>query len=250
MELDVVNEFPCTVGKRVLVVLPTYNEKENLEPVVSQILAQSDEIAVLIVDDQSPDGTGKLADLLALSHPGAVFVLHRKTERGRGLAGVDGFRWACKQDVSFILEMDADLSHPPEFIPQLIETAHEVDVAIGSRYIKGGKVIGWGMRRHVQSRVANALTRLMLGIKVRDATSGFRCFQRTALNNVIWGEYLSEGPSIVEEILIRLLDQGSSFREIPITFVERQKGKSKVSMPLIARWIKTLWKIARSRKRL
>ncbi len=250
MELCTVNEFPCVVGKQALVVLPTYNEKENLNAVVTQILEQSDQIAVLVVDDQSPDGTGTLADHLVLSHPGDVFVLHRKTQRGRGLAGVDGFRWACRQDVSFVLEMDADLSHPPEFLNRLLEAASGVDMVIGSRYIKGGKVVGWGLRRHIQSRVANALTRLMLGIRVHDATSGYRCFQRAALNGVIWGEYLSEGPSIVEEILIRLLDQGCTFREIPITFVERQKGKSKVSLPLIVRWIKTLWKIARSRKRL
>jgi len=232
-----------------IVVLPTYNEKGNLRRIAEEILAQCDDVSILVVDDASPDGTGRLANALTDRYPDRVFVLHRKGQRGRGLAGVDGFRWACKQDVEFVLEMDADLSHPPKFIPMLVETAKEVDLAIGSRYIKGGKVIGWGPRRHLQSRVANFLTRNILGIRVKDATSGYRCFRRECLNSIIWDDYLSEGPSIVEEILVKFFDKGYSSKEIPITFIERQVGESKVSIPLIVRWIKTLWKVRKRRNK-
>ena len=134
--------YPAVLTTETVVVLPTYNERENLATIVEQVLNQNDSISVVVVDDNSPDGTGKLADTLTETYPHRAFVLHRKGKRGRGLAGVDGFRWACCQKVDFVLEMDADLSHPPEFINSLIEGAREFDLAIGSRYIKGGRILG------------------------------------------------------------------------------------------------------------
>ena len=170
------------------VVIPTYNEAENVRPMVEALLAL-DILAldVLIVDDESPDGTGQIADELAVQHPGRVHVLHRTGPRGLGLAYVDGFRWALGQGAEAVVQMDCDFSHSPEYIPQFLEHIQDYDVVVGSRYVKGGKTDeNWGWGRWLLSWWANSIyTRLILGLKTKDTTAGFRCWRRETLEGYI-----------------------------------------------------------------
>lgn len=228
---------------KTIVFIPTYNEKDNLRPLVEQILQLKLELQVLIVDDQSPDGTGKIADALTDEYPNRVIVLHRDGLRGRGYAGVEGFQSATKLDGDVIIEMDGDLSHQPIFIPDFLDAIKEYDVVIGSRYIQGGDVTGWGWYRKLNSWVANRVARLILGLKFADCTSGFRAFRKEVVAVLPWDRFISPGPSIVEEILYYCVKKKFQIGEIPITFINREQGKSKVSPTLIFRWIISLLKV-------
>ena len=237
-------------SRKILVFLPTYNEKGNLDRLGEQILSMGPEYSLLIVDDQSPDGTGEIADQLAKEHPGRVEVIHRAPPRGRGLAGRDGLRRASETDGDIIVEMDADFSHRPEDIPKLIEAIQDADVVLGSRYMPGGSTEGFGPRRRLNSRVAGLLSRLALGLRYSDPTSGFRAFRREALASLPWDRFLSDGPSIVGETLYALRKRGYRIAEVPIIFVERRVGESKISPKLILKWIFNLIRIRLNSHRL
>ncbi len=231
---------------RILVFLPTYQERDNLEPLVAELLALRDDLGVLVVDDRSPDGTGEVADELAKQYPGRVFVMHRPPPRGRGLAGRDGLRAAAQSQAEFVAEMDADRSHRPEDLPRLLKAAENADVVLGSRYMQGGEVEGFGLRRQANSATAGWLSRVILGLHYTDPTSGYRVFRREALARVPFENLISEGPSIVGEILLSLQLRNFRIVEVPITFLERQVGESKITFKLILRWI---WNLLRIRWR-
>lgn len=234
----------------ILLILPTYNECENLEPLVSAIRSLGlPDLELLVVDDQSPDGTGDIADRLAAADS-TLHVIHRKPPRGRGLAGIEGFQWARDHNYTHALEMDADFSHPPEFIPSLLAPFERedggIDLVIGSRYIEGGRIEGWPRWRYWNSAVANWLARQVLGLHARDCTSGYRCFSRRALQAIPWEKLTTTGPAIVEEILFYFEHAGLSHHEVPITFIERREGQSKVTPMTILRWIRELARIRRA----
>lgn len=230
----------------ILVILPTYNERENLKKLVLEIRDQQiPGLEILVVDDQSPDGTWAVADQLA-AHFKDVHVIHRKPPRGRGLAGVEGFRWARDRRFDLALEMDADFSHPPRFLPDLLKPFEEnpdLDLVIGSRYIPGGRIEGWPKWRHWNSAVANRMAKAVLGLSPQDCTSGYRCFSSRALETLQWDRMITTGPAIVEEMLYHFEQADLSFLEVPITFVERVEGASKVTPMTILRWIRELLRI-------
>jgi len=236
----------------ILVILPTYNEIENLSRLAAEIFSPKiPNLEILVVDDQSPDGTGEEADRLLADRPGTFHVIHRKPPRGRGLAGIDGFIWARDHGYTLALEMDADFSHPPKFIPDLLAPFQDnpaPDLVIGSRYTRGGQIEGWPLWRHINSAVANRAAKFALGLGPKDCTSGYRCFSRTALEAIPWESLCSTGPAIVEEMLYHFHSAGLVFVEIPITFIERTQGSSKVSIETILRWMKEVAKIKRNAK--
>lgn len=233
----------------ILLILPTYNERENLESLVGAIRALAiSGLEILVVDDQSPDGTGDIADRLAAADS-TLHVIHRKPPRGRGLAGIEGFQWARDHGYHLAIEMDADFSHPPEFIPGLLapfkQEGNKIDLVIGSRYIEGGRIEGWPRWRYWNSAVANWMARQVLGLHARDCTSGYRCFSQRALQSIPWEKLTTTGPAIVEEILFHFERAGLAHHEIPITFIERREGQSKVTPMTILRWIRELARIRR-----
>lgn len=230
---------------RSVVILPTYNESGNLRPVTEQILRVSPESDVLVVDDASPDGTGRIADELA-KETGRVFVIHRTEPRGRGAAGLDGFRWALERNYEAVVEMDADLSHSPRYIPQLIGGLRDADVVIGSRCVPGAETARKNVFRNALSAAAHTMIRALLRTKVRDCTSGFRAFRRGALASLPLERMVSVGPSVVEEILYACEKKQLRIREIPIRFEERRSGRSKLG---VSRLLETLFTLVRVRFR-
>jgi dolichol-phosphate mannosyltransferase len=217
---------------KALVILPTYNEKDNLKNLVGEIISLRLPLELVIVDDNSPDGTGKIADALSCQYP-QVRVIHRRGKRGRGLAGVEGFRFALKEKADYILEMDADRSHRPRYLPELLKQIKEYDCVIGSRYVSAGGERGRPFRRRAISCLANYYLRIILGNGVKDWSSGYRCFRREALASLDWNNIRSEGPSLVQEILYGLLVAGYRVKEVPIIFTEREKGSSKLGPRLL-----------------
>jgi len=211
-----------------LVLIPTYNELENLEPIVDRVLAAAHDIDVLVIDDGSPDGTGDLADALAARHD-RVFVLHRTAKEGLGAAYMEGFAWGTDRGYGRLVEMDADGSHHPEDLPRLLGLLDDHDLALGSRWIPGGRVENWPLRRKLLSRGGNLYTRIALGISVRDATGGFRAFRAEALAAVDLDSVESQGYCFQVDLLWRSLERGLRVVETPITFTERVRGESKMS---------------------
>jgi dolichol-phosphate mannosyltransferase len=227
----------------VVVFLPTYNERENIERTVRDVLEAAPNGEVYVVDDLSPDGTGEAVDRMAEGDP-RITILHREGPRGRGYAAIEGLkRLLEREDFEYVIEMDADGSHDPRDIPAFLEACGDCDVVLGSRYVKGGGVKGWGLFRTLNSAVANRVARVMLGLPYRDATSGYRCFRREALAALPWDRMISNNPSIVEEMLAHLHHRGLRIREMPIQFTNRTEGASKFSIRLIGRWILNLWKV-------
>ena len=215
-------------GNQALVVLPTYNEKDNLERVLAGVRATGHH--VLIVDDASPDGTGEIADRLAAADPGGVSVLHRPGKLGLGTAYVNGFRLGLDRGYGLLVEMDADGSHLPEFLDAIVAAAREGGgMAIGSRYVSGGSVVGWGARRTALSRYANVYTRTILGLRTRDCTSGYRCYTRECLDRIGLDSIRSQGYSFQIEMVYRCTRAGLPVAEVPIRFEDRIAGQSKVS---------------------
>ena len=234
---------------RYVIVLPTYNERENVERVVDE-LSDVRSLApfpgdVLIVDDASPDGTGEMADTLARAHPW-VHVLHRPTKRGLGRAYIDGFRWALEHGYSHILEMDADMSHPPSAVPRLLEAAADADLVLGSRYIDGGGVVGWPAHRRLISRAGSLYARTLLGVPVRDLTGGFKCFHRRVLEAANLDAVHSQGYVFQIELTYRTLRMGGRVVEVPITFEDRTAGSSKMTPAIVA---EAVWKVPALRLR-
>lgn len=212
---------------RTLVVVPTYNEKDNLEPIVRAMRAYLD-TDVLVVDDGSPDGTGAIADRLAAEDT-AIHVLHRTGKQGLGTAYLAGFAWALERGYERVCEMDADFSHAPWDLPRLVHASADAELVIGSRYVKGGCTVGWDFRRRLLSRTANLYTRLMLGSGIRDNTAGFRCYHAAALRQLDLGAVAAQGYAFQIEMAYRMVHAGFRVREIPIHFVDRQVGRSKMS---------------------
>jgi dolichol-phosphate mannosyltransferase len=232
---------------RVLVVLPTYNELPNLEKVVGGVRALGYDI--LVVDDASPDGTGKLADKLASADP-SVRVMHRQAKLGLGSAYEDGFRAGLQEGYEFFVEMDADGSHMPQDLPALVEAARSSDgLALGSRYIRGGSVVGWPFHRRLLSESANIYCRILLGVGVRDCTSGYRCYTRSLLEHIGLDEVVSQGYSFQIEMVHRARRLGRSVVEVPIRFEDRVLGASKVSQGEVRRALITVLRLSLERWR-
>jgi dolichol-phosphate mannosyltransferase len=216
------------VWGRVVVVIPTYNEAENLEWIVDRLRRAQPEVDVLVVDDESPDGTGRIADTLA-KEDHRVHVLHRTAKGGLGAAYVHGFSWALEQGYDVIGEMDADGSHQPEQLQRLLDALDDADLVIGSRWVPGGSVVNWPRRRELLSRGGNLYVRLLLGIEVRDATAGYRLFRRQTLEKIDLAKVRSTGYVFQTDMVARTLSAGLVVREVPIEFVERVRGDSKMS---------------------
>jgi dolichol-phosphate mannosyltransferase len=216
-------------------VLPTYNEAGNLEPIVAQSLAElPDDARVLVVDDASPDGTGAIADRLAAELPERVEVLHRTGKRGLGPAYIAGFRRALAGGAGLVLEMDADFSHDPADLPRLLAAAEGADLAIGSRYVAGGRVEAWSPSRRLLSRGGSAYARRLLGLDVRDLTGGFKCFRREVLEAIDLDSVDSRGYAFQVEMTYRAARRGFRVVEVPIVFHDRREGASKMTAAIAA----------------
>jgi dolichol-phosphate mannosyltransferase len=213
---------------RVLMVVPTYNEADNLEWIIGRLRETHPGVDVLVVDDGSPDGTGAIADRLAAADAG-VHVLHRLEKSGLGAAYLAGFAWALEAGYDVVGEMDADGSHQPEQLVRLLTALADADLVIGSRWVPGGSVVNWPLRRELLSRGGNLYVRVLLGIDVRDATAGFRLFRRTALEKIDLASVRSTGYVFQTDLVTRCLRSGLTVREVPIEFVERVRGDSKMS---------------------
>jgi dolichol-phosphate mannosyltransferase len=213
---------------RVVMVVPTYNEVDNLEWIVRRLRANQPSVDVLVVDDGSPDGTGELADQLAAADT-AVHVLHRGGKVGLGAAYLAGFAWALDAGYDVIGEMDADGSHQPEQLDRLLTALADADLVIGSRWVPGGSVVNWPLRRELLSRGGNLYVRMLLGIDVRDATAGYRLFRRSSLEKIDLSSVRSTGYVFQTDLVTRCLRAGLVVREVPIEFVERVRGDSKMS---------------------
>ena len=225
---------------QVAVVVPTYNERQNLETVAGRVRDAVPAADLLIVDDNSPDGTGELADKLAAADPN-VHVMHRPGKAGLGAAYLAGFRWALDRGYDAVIEMDADGSHQPEDLPRLIAALDQADLALGSRWVPGGTVLNWPKSRHLISRGGNIYVRLMLGISVKDATGGFRAFRASTLRAIALDEVVSQGYCFQVDLTLRTLAAGLTVTEIPITFVEREHGTSKMSNAIV---LEAFWRVA------
>ena len=223
-----------------LIIVPTYNELENIRRLLPELMALRPDIRVLVVDDNSPDGTGKLADELAAEND-RISVLHRPGKLGLGSAYVAGFKYAIQQDVDCVFEMDADFSHDPAMIPRFIEEIASCDVVIGSRYISGINVVNWPMSRLLLSYFANIYTRLVTGMTIRDTTSGYKCFRREVLEHIELDEVRSDGYAFQIEMNFRCWQKGYRLREIPIIFVDRRSGTSKLSQGVINEAVWIVW---------
>lgn len=228
---------------RPLVVVPTYNEIATLERVVSGALAADARLHVLVVDDGSPDGTGELADRLAAESGGRVHVMHRREKSGLGSAYKRGFAWGMEQGHDVLCEMDADLSHNPADLARLLAALESADLAIGSRYVRGGAVRDWPLSRRLLSRMGNLYVRILTGMPVRDATAGFRAYRRAVVEEVNLDTLRAEGYAFQLEMALRTWRMGFAITEVPITFVERSEGASKISRSIVveALWRALLW---------
>ncbi|WP_166998931.1 polyprenol monophosphomannose synthase [Paramicrobacterium fandaimingii] len=229
-----------------LVIVPTYNERENLPALISRVRATTPRLDVLVVDDASPDGTGALADELAASDS-QLFVLHRAGKQGLGAAYEDAFRWALERGYERLVEMDADGSHLPEQLPALLDaSAAGADVVLGSRWVDGGGIENWPWHRRMLSRGGSAYARTLLGMPYRDVTGGYRVFTREALENMHRDDVHSQGYGFQVDMLWHAHKAGLRIVEVPITFVERTKGRSKMSGGIVieAMWRVTLWGLA------
>ncbi len=227
---------------KAVAIVPTYNEKENIKPLVREILDLPVPVNVIIVDDSSPDGTGEIAGGLAVAHPDRVHVVHRPGKLGLGTAYIDGFKRALQVGASRIMTMDADFSHHPRYIPAMLQKCEEVHLVIGSRYVDGGGTAQCTLPRKMLSRGANGFAHLMLGLGARDATAGFRCYRREVLESIDLNGIRANGYSFLIELLFRCQQAGWQVGEVPIVFVNRLRGASKISRDEI---VKALWTVIR-----
>jgi dolichol-phosphate mannosyltransferase len=228
------------MAERALVVVPTYNEAVNLPQIVPQILAQNLRIEVLVVDDNSPDGTGQMADEMAKAEP-RIHVLHRPGKGGLGKAYLAAFRWALERDYEFIFEMDADFSHDPKFLTLFLDAAKDADLVIGSRYKTGVNVINWPISRLLLSLGANQYARWVTGLPIEDSTGGFKCFRRKVLEAIDLDRVRSNGYSFQIEMSFRAWRKGFRLVEIPIVFTDRIEGQSKMNKRIMREAIWMVW---------
>jgi len=232
-----------TTPPTVLVVVPTYNERENLPLLARGVLAHPG-FRLLVVDDGSPDGTGAVADALAVEYPGRVEVMHRTGQRGLGRSYIDGLQKAIAQpDVDLVCQMDADLSHNPEYLPALVAATIDHDVVIGSRYLNGVSVVNWPLHRIFLSAFANRYIRTVTSLTPRDCTSGYRCWRRESLARLPLKAMVSDGYAFLVEMLFEASRRGCRIGEVPIIFVERRQGQSKVSSSVLIESLITPWRL-------
>ena len=235
-----------TEQRPALVCLPTYDERENLGPIVAGILAATHDVDVLVIDDDSPDGTGRLADEIAAREP-RVHVLHRAGKQGLGRAYLAGFEWALARGYAYVLEMDADFSHDPRYLPILLGRARtDADLVLGSRYVKGGGTVDWGLGRKLISRGGSLYARTILGVRVRDLTGGFKCFRREVLEAIDLPTVECTGYAFQIELTYRALRRGFRVVEVPIVFADRRVGQSKMSRRIVLEAVRKVWSIRRS----
>lgn len=228
---------------RVLIITPTYNERDNLQVFLDQVFAVAPAVDVLVIDDHSPDGTGQLADDIAAADP-RVHVLHRPGKMGLGSAYLTGFSRALDEGYDVVFEMDTDLSHNPKYLPAFLDAiAHGADIVIGSRNVPGGGVEGWGPGRHVISKGGSLYSRTILGLDVRDLTSGYKAFTRRALEAIELGSVKSNGYSFQIELTYRAIRHGLRVTEVPIVFVDRRAGQSKMSRKIFLEAVAMVWKL-------
>jgi dolichol-phosphate mannosyltransferase len=226
----------------IIVVVPTYNERENLPALAQGVLAQPG-FRLLVVDDGSPDGTGDLAEELARENPGRVEVMRRTGPRGLGRSYVDGLKHALARGARLVFQMDADLSHNPEYLPALAAAADRFDLVIGSRYLTGVSVVNWPLHRIFLSAFANRYVRAVTGVSATDCTSGFRCWRREALEKLPLDSMVSNGYAFIVEMLFEAARRGCRIGEVPIIFVERRQGQSKVSGRVLAESLIVPWRL-------
>ncbi len=228
-----------------LIIIPTYNEKENLGPLLEAIYEIRPDIHVLVVDDNSPDGTGQLVAEWAEApqYEGRLFLLRRAGKLGLGTAYIAGFRWALARSYRRILEMDADFSHNPRYLPDLLAAAEEADLVLGSRYVPGGGVKNWGFWRRFLSRGGSLYARVLLGLPYQDLTGGFKCFRREVLETLDLGAVRSNGYSFQIELTYRAHCKGFKIKEVPIVFEDREVGKSKMSKHIFWEAVLMVWKL-------
>ena len=231
-----------TTPTTALVLVPTYNERDNLAEIAGLLLAHPN-VRVLVIDDGSPDGTGQIADGIAAASGGRLTVMHRTGKRGLGLSYLDGMRAALATDADVVFQMDADLSHDPKYLPAMMAATRDADVAIGSRYLQGVSVVNWPLRRLMLSTFANWYVRTVTGMKVRDCTAGFRCWRRDAVAKLPLDRITSDGYSFQVETLFLALQAGCTVTEVPIIFVERRVGASKISGGVIRESFWTPWRL-------
>jgi dolichol-phosphate mannosyltransferase len=225
------------------VIVPTYNEVENLASLVEAVFAQPADLSLLIVDDNSPDGTGMLADELATANPARMSVLHRSDKNGIGPAYIAGFRKALQGDVRLIITMDADLSHDPNDLPRMLQAAASADVVIGSRYVEGGSTVGWPLHRRLISRGGGTYAHFVLGVPVRDLTSGYKVYRRAVIEQFDFDHIRSDGYGFQIETVFRAIKNGFRVVEIPIEFHDRTRGKSKLSRRIVLEAAPMVWKL-------
>ncbi len=231
------------MAERALVIIPTFNEIENLPRIVPQVLAQDPRLEVLVVDDASPDGTGRLADEMAAREP-RFHVVHRAGKLGLGTAYVAGFKWALQQGFDYAFEMDADFSHDPKHLPEFLREIAETDLVIGSRYLEGRvTVVNWPMARLLLSYFANVYARLVTGLRLWDSTGGFKCYRRAVLEAIDLDGIHSNGYSFQIEMSFRAWRKGFRLREIPILFTDREEGHSKMSNTIIREAVWMVWRL-------
>ena len=227
----------------VLVIVPTYNERDNLPAIIAAVHEHLAEADVLVVDDNSPDGTGAVADELA-ARDGKVHVLHRPGKQGLGTAYVAGFKWALARDYQFVFEMDCDFSHDPKYLPIMLARARSgADLVLGSRYVAGGGTVNWGPMRKLISRGGSLYARTILAIDVRDVTGGFKCFRRSTLERLDLDSVSAQGYGFQIEMTYRTIKQGMRVEEVPIVFVDRRAGRSKMSRRIFAEAIVEVWRL-------
>src|ERR1039457_4779959 len=225
-----------------LIIVPTYNERENLARMAERLLKLPVPVDLLVVDDNSPDGTGKLADELAAKHP-EIHVLHRQKKNGLGRAYIAGFKWALERGYEFIFEMDGDFSHNPDDVPKFLDAAKDenADLVLGSRYSGGIRVVNWPLKRLMLNRCAGIYVKAITGMPFTDPTGGYKCFRRSALEVVDLDQVHSNGYSFQIEMTHRLWRQGMKVVEVPITFTERVEGKSKLSRGIVTEALRMVW---------
>ena len=230
---------------KAMAMVPTYNEAHNIEPLLREILRQGPDIGAVVVDDDSPDGTAAIVQRLGKENP-RVHLILRKEERGRGTAGIAGFRYAVGQGVPFVIEMDADFSHQPSYIPFFLNQMGDCDLLIGSRLVEGGGERGRHFLRKVITRLANTYIRLVLGLPFWDCTSGYRVFRREVLQGIELDQIISKGPSVVEEVLYKAYRRGFRIKEVPYILEERKAGEStfnrKIMLEALRMMAKIRWK--------
>ncbi|HYT62642.1 MAG TPA: polyprenol monophosphomannose synthase [Gemmatimonadales bacterium] len=231
-------------AERALIVVPTYNEAANLPTLVTQVLEQDPRLEILVVDDNSPDGTGVIADETARTSP-RVHVMHRDGKLGLGTAYIAGFRWALERGYDYVFEMDADFSHDPRHLPEFLTAIQDADLVLGSRYLQGRvTVVNWPMGRLMLSYLANIYARWVTGLRIWDLTGGFKCFRRRVLETIDLSQVVSNGYAFQIEMSVRAWRKGFKLREIPIVFVDRTEGQSKMNKAIVR---EAVWKVPRLR---